>query len=145
MKGKRDVWLEGGVVWAAAAGALPYSAHQDLTQRAVAMAARTATWRLIFDYRLATLTQDVLPLSRHAELLVELGLPDSSRTVMLCRQRSTSFVFWERALRARGHQASLFTDEAEALSWIHRPTTNDTVSHTAGTVTPHALTDPDLH
>ena len=101
MTTRRDVWLEAGVVWAAAEGALADSSHQILTQRAVAMAAKDGNWRLMFDYRRATLTHDVLALSRHAELLSRLALPESARTAMLCRQRSTNFIFWERVLRAR--------------------------------------------
>ncbi|MBS0389028.1 MAG: hypothetical protein JSR15_11160 [Proteobacteria bacterium] len=124
---KRDVWIEAGVVWAAAEGALADSAHQDLTQRAVAMAAGSGTveWRLLLAYRRANLTADVLALSRHAELLSRLGLPEGARTAMLCRQRSTNFVFWERVLRARGHEVSVFTDGEAALSWLHRPNTGD--------------------
>jgi len=127
IRGKPDVWIEAGVVWAAAEGALADSAHQSLTQRAVAMAAGSGTpdWRLVLDYRRANLTADVLALSRHAELLSRLGLPDGARTAMLCRQRSTNFVFWERALRARGHEVSVFTDGEAALSWLHRPSTAD--------------------
>ena len=124
---KRDIWIEAGVVWAAAEGALSDSAHQNLTQRAVAMAAGAGTgdWRLLLDYRRANLTADVLALSRHAELLSRLGLPEGARTAMLCRQRSTNFVFWERVLRARGHEVSVFTDGEAALSWLHRPNTGD--------------------
>ena len=124
---KRDVWIEAGVVWAAAEGALPDSAHQNLTQRAVAMAAGAGSesWLLLLDYRRANLTADVLALSRHAELLSRLGMPDGARTAMLCRQRSTNFVFWERVLRARGHEVSVFTDGEAALSWLHRPNTGD--------------------
>lgn len=122
---KRDVWIEAGVVWAAAEGVLADSAHQNLTQRAVAMAAsaNADSWRLLLDYRRANLTHDVLALSRHAELMSRLGLPGGARTAMLCRQRSTNFVFWERVLRARGHEVSVFTDGEAALSWLHRPNT----------------------
>jgi len=127
---KRDVWIEAGVVWAAAEGALADSAHQDLTQRAVAMAAGSGAdgWRLLLDYRRANLTADVLALSRHAELMSRLGLPGGARTAMLCRQRSTNFVFWERVLRARGHEVSVFTDGEAALSWLHRPSTTDALA-----------------
>lgn len=142
MSAKRDVWLEAGVVWAAPEGALPDNVHQNLTQRAVAMAAAAAPWRLLLDYRRANLTQDVLALSRHAELMTRLGLPEGARTAMLCRQRSTSFVFWERVLRARGHEVSVFTDGEAALSWLHRPTTSDTLTPDLGEV-PGVATDVD--
>ena len=121
MESKPNVWLEAGVVWAAIEGTLSDGAHQNLTQRAVAMAAQADNWRLMFDYRRAVLTHDVLALSRHAELLTRLGLPGIARTAILCRQRSTNFVFWERVLGARGHVASAFTDGEAALSWLHRP------------------------
>lgn len=139
---KRDVWLEAGVVWAAPEGALPDSVHQDLTQRAVAMAAGASPWRLLLDYRRANLTQDVLALSRHAELMSRLGLPEGARTAMLCRQRSTSFVFWERVLRARGHEVSVFTDGEAALSWLHRPASCDALSAGPGE-DPGTVTDVD--
>ncbi|MGH8254515.1 MAG: hypothetical protein ACRES2_10750 [Steroidobacteraceae bacterium] len=124
---KRDVWIEAGVVWAAAEGTLADAAHQNLTQRAVTMAASAGaqSWRLLLDYRRAILTADVLSLSRLAEQLSGLGLPAGTRIAMLCRQRSTSFVFWERVLRARGHEVSVFTDGEEALSWLYRPNTAD--------------------
>ena len=51
METKRDVRLEAGVVWAAIGGTRSGSARQDLTQRAVAMAAKAQRWRLMFDYR----------------------------------------------------------------------------------------------
>ncbi len=124
---KRDVWIEAGVVWAAAEGSLPDAAHQNLTQRAVAMAASAGpqSWRLLLDYRRANLTADVVSLSRLAEQLTGLGLPSGTRLALLCRQRSTNFVFWERVLRARGHEVSVFTDGEAALSWLHRPNTGD--------------------
>ena len=121
---KHDVWLEAGVIWAAAAGSLPDGPDQNLTQRAVAMAGKSANYRFIFDYRRAALTHDVLALNRHAELLSRLGLPEQARIVMLCRQRSTSFEFWERVLRMRGYLAAVFTDGEAALSWLHRPATD---------------------
>jgi hypothetical protein len=121
---KRDVWLEGGVIWAAAVGSLPDGSGQNLTQRAVAMAGKSADYRFMFDYRRAALTHDVLALNRHAELLSRLGLPEQARIVMLCRQRSSNFEFWERVLRMRGYQAAVFTDGEAALSWLHRPATD---------------------
>jgi hypothetical protein len=142
MNAKRDVWLEAGVVWAAPEGALPDSVHQNLTQRAMAMAAGAEPWRLLLDYRRANLTQDVLALSRHAELMARLGLPEGARTAMLCRQRSTNFVFWERVLRARGHEVSVFTDGEAALSWLHRPVTSDTLVPDPGEM-PSAATEVD--
>jgi hypothetical protein len=142
MQAKRDVWLEAGVVWAAPEGALPDGVHQSLTQRAVAMAAGAQPWRLLLDYRRANLTQDVLALSRHAELMTRLGLPESARTAMLCRQRTTSYVFWERVLRARGHEVSVFTDGEAALSWLHRPATSDSLTPELDD-TPQAAIDVD--
>jgi hypothetical protein len=142
MNAKRDVWLEAGVVWAAPEGALPDDVHQNLTQRAVAMAAGAEPWRLLLDYRRANLTQDVLALSRHAELMTRLGLPEGARTAMLCRQRSTSFVFWERVLRARGHEVSVFTDGEAALSWLHRPTSTNALTSGPGEL-PEVATDVD--
>jgi hypothetical protein len=118
---KRDVWLEGGVIWGAAVGSLPDGSGQNLTQRAVAMAGKSADYRFMFDYRRAALTHDVLALNRHAELLSRLGLPEQARIVMLCRQRSSNFEFWERVLRMRGYHAAVFTDGEAALSWLHRP------------------------
>jgi hypothetical protein len=132
MNAKRDVWLEAGVVWAVPEGALPDSVHQNLTERAMAMAAGAAPWRLLLDYRRANLAQDVLPLSQHAELMNRLGLPEGARTAVLCRQRSTSFVLWERVLRAHGHEISVFTDAEAALSWLHRPVTTDTLAAEPG-------------
>ena len=120
------------MVWAVAAGALPDVSGQDLTQRAVAMAGRAASHRLMFDYRRATLTHDVLALNRHAELLSRLGLPEHARIAMLCRQRSTNFEFWERVLRMRGYLAGVFTDGEAALSWLHRPATDADPVATAG-------------
>ncbi|MGB8692055.1 MAG: hypothetical protein WCD08_00925 [Steroidobacteraceae bacterium] len=124
MDSKRDVWLEAGVIWAAAVGSLPDGSGQNLTQRAVAMAGKSADYRFMFDYRRAALTHDVLALNRHAELLSRLGLPEQARIVMLCRQRSSNFEFWERVLRMRGYQAAVFTDGEAALSWLHRPATD---------------------
>lgn len=115
------------MVWASSEGALPAAAHQNLTQRAVAMAASAGpmSWRLLLDYRRANLTADVQSLSRLAEQLSGLGLPAGTRIALVCQQRSTTFVFWERVLRARGHEVSVFTDAEAALSWLHRPSTGD--------------------
>jgi hypothetical protein len=141
MDAERDVWLEAGVVWAVAVGALPDAASRSLTQRAVAMAAEAANYRLVLDYRRATLTHDVLALNRHAEMLSRLGLPEDARVAMLCRQRSSNFDFWERVLRMRGYLAAIFTDGEAALSWLHRPAADTGGADALGTAPARALLD----
>jgi hypothetical protein len=131
MDSERDVWLEAGVVWAVATGALPDVASRNLTQRAVSMASETRNYRLLLDYRRATLTHDVLALNRHAEMLSRLGLPQEVRVAMLCRERSSNFQFWERVLRMRGLSAAVFTDGKPALSWLMRSETGLAVADAA--------------
>ncbi len=143
MDSNRDLWLEAGVVWAVAEGALPDGAGQDLAQRAVTMAGKNTSYRLMFDYRRAVLTHDVLALNRHAEILCRLGLPEQVRIAMLCRHRSTNFEFWERVLRMRGYVAAVFTDGEAALSWLHRPSTEEAAVAAAGGATTNALLDVD--
>jgi hypothetical protein len=143
MEKERDVWLEAGVIWAVAVGALPDAASRSLTQRAVAMAGEAASCRLMLDYRRAALTHDVLALNRHAEMLSRLGLPEDARVAMLCRQRSSNFDFWERVLRMRGYQAAVFTDGEAALGWLHRPATDTAVAAVLPTAPASALLDVD--
>ena len=131
------------MVWAVAAGALPDGAGQNLAQRAVTMAGKNTSYRLMFDYRRAVLTHDVLALNRHAEILCRLGLPEQVRIAMLCRHRSTNFEFWERVLRMRGYVAAVFTDGEAALSWLHRPSTEEAAVAAAGSATTNALLDVD--
>ena len=119
MIAERDVWLEGGIVWAAPNGSLAEDASRDLTQRALALAAETENWRILFDFRRSKLTHDVLALNRQAELLSQHGLPRIARTAMLCRHRSTDFQFWERVLTLRGLSAATFTDGEAAIGWLH--------------------------
>ncbi|MDE2219890.1 MAG: hypothetical protein KGL25_08420 [Gammaproteobacteria bacterium] len=119
MTAERDVWVEGGVVWAAPSGRLAEDASRDLTRRALALAAETQNWRLLFDFRRSRLTHDVLALNRQAELLSQHGLPSIARTAMLCRHRSTDFQFWERVLNLRGLSAATFTDGEAAIGWLH--------------------------
>lgn len=118
MSAERDVWLEGGIVWAAPSGSLAEDASRDLTQRALALAAETENWRILFDFRRSKLTHDVLALNRQAELISEHGLPAIARTAMLCRHRSTDFQFWERVLNLRGLSAATFTDGEAAIGWL---------------------------
>lgn len=118
MTGKSDVWLAAGVVWAAPCGSLTESVSQDLTLQAIALAAKTANWRLLFDYRRSRLTHDVLALNRHAELLCRQDLPRHARLAMLCRHRSTDFQFWERVLSLRGLSAAAFTEGEAAVDWL---------------------------
>lgn len=141
MDSERDVWLEAGVVWALATGALPDVASKNLTQRAVAMATETRNFRIVLDFRRATLTHDVLALNRHAEMLSRLGLPQEVRIAMLCRERSSNFQFWERVLRMRGLAAAVFTDGEPALSWLKRPETGAITAGTAGAAPENALLD----
>jgi len=115
---ERDVWLEGGIVWAAPNGSLAEEASRDLTRRALALAAETENWRILFDFRRSKLTHDVLALNRQAELLSQHGLPRIARTAMLCRHRSTDFQFWERVLNLRGLSAATFTDGEAAIGWL---------------------------
>jgi hypothetical protein len=143
MEKERDVWLEAGVIWAVAVGALPDAASRSLTQRAVAMAGEAASCRLMLDYRRAALTHDVLALNRHAEMLSQLGLPEDARVAMLCRQRSSNFDFWERVLRMRGYMAAVFTDGEAALSWLHRPATDAAVAAVLPAAPASALLDVD--
>ena len=118
MTAERDVWLEGGIVWAAPNGTLAEDASRDLTRRALALAEETANWRILFDFRRSKLTHDVLALNRQAELLTQHGLPAIARTAMLCRHRSTDFQFWERVLTLRGLAAATFTDGEAAIGWL---------------------------
>lgn len=118
MTAERDVWLEGGIVWAAPNGSMAEDASRDLTRRALALAAETENWRILFDFRRSRLTRDVLALNRQAELLSQHGLPSIARTAMLCRHRSTDFQFWERVLNLRGLSAATFTDGEAAIGWL---------------------------
>jgi hypothetical protein len=118
MSADRDVWLEGGIVWAAPSANPTEEANRDLTQRALALAAETENWRILFDFRRSKLTHDVLALNRQAELISEHGLPAIARTAMLCRHRSTDFQFWERVLNLRGLSAATFTDGEAAIGWL---------------------------
>jgi hypothetical protein len=118
MMAERDVWLEGGIVWAAPNGNLAEHASRDLTRRALALAEETANWRILFDFRRSKLTHDVLALNRQAELISQHGLPAIARTAMLCRHRSTDFQFWERVLTLRGLSAATFTDGEAAIGWL---------------------------
>ena len=121
MTAERDVWLEGGIVWAAPNGNLAEDASRDLTRRALALAEETANWRILFDFRRSKLTHDVLALNRQAELLSQHGLPAIARTAMLCRHRSTDSQFWERVLTLRGLAAATFTDGEAAIGWLQVP------------------------
>ncbi|MBS0387122.1 MAG: hypothetical protein JSR15_01480 [Proteobacteria bacterium] len=125
MTAERDVWLEGGIVWAAPNGNLAEDASRDLTRRALALAEETANWRILFDFRRSKLTHDVLALNRQAELLSQHGLPAIARTAMLCRHRSTDFQFWERVLTLRGLAAATFTDGEAAIGWLQVPPRSD--------------------
>ena len=133
-----DVWVDAGVVWAAAHGPLAESGSKDLVRRACALAAETANWRFMFDYRHSTLTHDVLALNRHAELMCQLGLPEHTRAAMLCRHRSADYQFWERVLNLRGLAAGTFTDGEAAVVWLHKHQPGDTDSPT----TPALLQTP---
>jgi hypothetical protein len=114
----RDVRLQDGVVWASAAGGLPISASQQLTQRAVAMAGESASRRIMLDFRRATLTHSVQALNWHAEMLSGLRPPTDARIAMLCQQPSEHLQRWELALQQRGHLAAAFTDGKAALNWL---------------------------
>lgn len=118
MMGRGDVWLDGGIVWATPKGSLAENASLDLTERALALAAETSNWRILFDFRRSKLTHDVLALNRQAELLVQHNMPKLARTAMLCRHRSTDFQFWERVLSLRGLSAATFTDGEAAIGWL---------------------------
>lgn len=139
MTAERDVWLEGGIVWAAPNGNLAENASRDLTQRALALAEETANWRILFDFRRSKLTHDVLALNRQAELLSQHGLPAIARTAMLCRHRSTDSQFWERVLTLRGLSAATFTDGEAAIGWLRVEPQSDAA---APTITDTATASP---
>ena len=126
MTARGDVWLDGGIVWAAPKGSLAEDASRDLTERALALAAETENWRILFDFRRSKLTHDVLALNRQAELLVQRNMPKLARTAMLCRHRSTDFQFWERVLSLRGLSAATFTDGEAAIGWLQVQEPNET-------------------
>jgi hypothetical protein len=153
MSTERDVWLEGGIVWAAPSGNLAEAASRDLTERALALAAETENWRILFDFRRSKLTHDVLALNRQAELLSQHGLPAIARTAMLCRHRSTDFQFWERVLNLRGLSAATFTDGEAAIGWLRvqeppsaqAPSGHDTLSSSPPAPLDLALVKHQLH
>ena len=131
MTAKSDVWLDGGIVWAAPKGSLAEAASRDLTEQALALAAETGNWRILFDFRRSKLTHDVLALNRQAELLVQHNMPKLARTAMLCRHRSTDFQFWERVLSLRGLSAATFTDGEAAIGWLQVQEPNETEAPSA--------------
>lgn len=140
MTAERDVWLDGGIVWAAPNGNLAEDASRDLTRRALALAEETANWRILFDFRRSKLTHDVLALNRQAELLSQHGLPAIARTAMLCRHRSTDFQFWERVLTLRGLAAATFTDGEAAIGWLQvSPLSDDTAPVGSAATTPQPV------
>jgi hypothetical protein len=144
MSAERDVWLEGGIVWAAPSGNLAEEASRDLTRRALALAAETENWRILFDFRRSKLTHDVLALNRQAELLSQHGLPRIARTAMLCRHRSTDFQFWERVLNLRGLSAATFTDGEAAIGWLRvqeQPSAENSSAHDALSSSPPSAVD----
>ncbi|HVN98520.1 MAG TPA: hypothetical protein VMT49_00640 [Steroidobacteraceae bacterium] len=140
MTAERDVWLEGGIVWAAPNGNLAEEASRDLTRRALALAEETANWRILFDFRRSKLTHDVLALNRQAELLSQHGLPAIARTAMLCRHRSTDFQFWERVLTLRGLAAATFTDGEAAIGWLQvSPQADDSAEPGSDSLAPRPI------
>ena len=114
----RDVWLDNGVVWAAAAAGLPVSASRRLTQRAITMAGEAKSSCVMLDFRGATLIGNTLALTWHADTLARLKPPGDTRLAMLCWQLSESVQHWERTLKERGHLAAVFTDNEAALAWL---------------------------
>ncbi len=141
MTAERDVWLEGGIVWAAPSGDLAENASRDLTRRALALAEETANWRILFDFRRSKLTHDVLALNRQAELISQHGLPAIARTAMLCRHRSTDFQFWERVLTLRGLSAATFTDGEAAIGWLQVPQQGENTAPEAADAVTHLAVD----
>lgn len=144
MTAERDVWLEGGIIWAVPSGTMAEAASRDLTRRALALAAETENWRILFDFRRSKLTHDVLALNRQAELLSQHGLPGFARTAMLCRHRSTDFQFWERVLNLRGLAAATFTDGEAAIGWLRvqeQPTAETSSAYDALATAPRQPVD----
>jgi hypothetical protein len=132
----RDVWLDNGVVWAAAAAGLPVSASRRLTQRAIAMAGEAGSSRIMLDFRDATLIGNTLALGWHADMLARLKPPGDMRMALLCLQYSDSVQHWERALRERGHAATVFTDCGAALAWLEGATPAQKVATTTAPAAP---------
>ncbi len=114
----RDVWLDNGVVWAAAAAGLPVSASRRLTQRAIAMAGEARSSRIMLDFREATLVGNTLALGWHADMLARLRPPSDTHMALVCWQYSDSTQHWQRTLQKCGLLAAVFTDSEAALAWL---------------------------
>jgi hypothetical protein len=113
-----NLWLDSEVVWAAAQGPLTEDLHRELARRALALAARSGHWRLLFDFRRAALSHDVLTLNRHAEWLSRADVPLDFRVSLLCRHHTPDCEFWAQVLRVRGIIAAVFTDADHAVRWL---------------------------
>ena len=139
----RDVWLDNGVIWAAAAAGLPVSASRRLTQRAITMAGEAGSSRIMLDFRGASLIGNTLALTWHADMLARLRPSGNIHMAMLCWQYSDSVQHWERTLRERGHAATVFTDSGAALAWLERAAPAQKESTSAAPVAPpvEAATD----
>lgn len=134
-----EIWFDAGVVWAAPHGPLEEKANHDLTLRAFAFAEEKISWRVLFDYRRAALTYDVLALNRHAEVISRLGLPPTARVGMLCRYHSADFEFWQRVLNMRGIAALVFTDGEAAVKWLLSQEPDPAAAPAAGKVAKSVL------
>jgi hypothetical protein len=118
-----DIRVDNDIVWAVAPGLLRGEKHQDLTHRALALASELGHAHVIFDYRGARLTHDVLV--RHAGWLVKAEQGMTIRAALLVSYATPDSEFWARLLRPSGVTASVFTDAAVAVKWLQGHVKND--------------------
>ncbi len=134
MQDNTNLWMDSEIVWAAAQGPLTEDLHRDLAKRALDMAKESGHWRLLFDFRRAALTHDVLTLNRHAEWLSLADAPLDFRAALLCRHLTPDCEFWARVLRMRGVIAAIFTDTEQAVEWLHTNPASQTLLRSRRTV-----------
>ena len=111
-----DLRVDNDIIWATPTAPLQRENHEELTHRALALAGDAGHGLVMFDYRRAVLTHDVL--ARHAVWLVKADLGMAIRAALLVRHVTPDSDFWARLLWLSGVTGAVFTEEATALRWL---------------------------
>lgn len=111
--------IEGGIIRVELFGIAHYDFIRDALTKVAEVAASTEHGKLLFDLRQSDYSDAAVTTIRHVEEAEEVGLGPKFRVALIGFADDPMLQYVEDVSVNRGLQLRAFSDEQEALDWLH--------------------------
>lgn len=111
--------IDGGIIRIEPKGLAYYEFTRDMLVKVGEVAISTQSHRLLFDLRQTDYRDSYVNTIRHAEEAEGMGFDPAMRVALLGQANDPMLQYVEDVAVNRGHQVRAFSDEGEAMKWLH--------------------------